>query len=135
MAIGASQLAVISRLFSSAVFREMATKGRSAAFARLFRESSLANSHHSLSRVADAFEAAFTILRAGGCRDEYIYKAALTHRVLLGTHSLKTACMMTEFRVETCKADLAILNGTSTVYEIKSERDSLGRLEIGRAHV
>jgi hypothetical protein len=27
-----------------------------------------------------------------------------------------------------CKADLAILNGTSTVYEIKSERDSLVRL-------
>jgi hypothetical protein len=28
-----------------------------------------------------------------------------------------------------CKADLAILNGTSTVYEIKSERDSLARLD------
>ena len=37
--------------------------------------------------------------------------------------------MLTEFRAGTCKADLAILNGTATVYEIKSERDSLTRLE------
>jgi hypothetical protein len=37
--------------------------------------------------------------------------------------------MLNEFRVGECKADLAILNGTSTVYEVKSERDSLSRLE------
>lgn len=36
--------------------------------------------------------------------------------------------MLTEFRAGACKADLAILNGTASVYEIKSERDSLGRL-------
>ena len=36
--------------------------------------------------------------------------------------------MLSEFRAGTCKADLVILNGTSTVYEIKSERDSLVRL-------
>jgi len=37
--------------------------------------------------------------------------------------------MLNEFRVGECKADLAILNGTAKVYEVKSERDSLGRLE------
>jgi hypothetical protein len=37
--------------------------------------------------------------------------------------------MLNEFRVGECKADLAILNGTSTVYEVKSERDSLSRLQ------
>ncbi|CCF22247.1 conserved protein of unknown function; Putative Phage P4 cII-like protein (fragment) (plasmid) [Pseudorhizobium banfieldiae] len=36
--------------------------------------------------------------------------------------------MLTEFRAGACKADVAILNGTATVYEIKSERDSLSRL-------
>jgi hypothetical protein len=36
--------------------------------------------------------------------------------------------MLTEFRAGSCKADLVILNGTATVYEIKSERDSLVRL-------
>ncbi|GJM30949.1 MAG: hypothetical protein DHS20C17_35840 [Cyclobacteriaceae bacterium] len=37
--------------------------------------------------------------------------------------------MLTEFRVGNCKADYVILNGTATVYEIKSERDTLSRLE------
>jgi hypothetical protein len=51
------------------------------------------------------------------------------HKILLGKHSLQTASMLNEFRVCECKADLAILNGTATVYEVKSERDSLSRLE------
>lgn len=123
-----SQLSAISRLFSSAVFREMALKGRSGLFSRLFKESQLTE-QFSMTHVRDAFEAAFGVLKAGSYRDEYTYKAALTHKVLLGTHSLSTACMLNEFRVGECKADLAILNGTATVYEIKSERDSLSRLE------
>ncbi|WP_459594903.1 sce7726 family protein, partial [Enterobacter hormaechei] len=48
---------------------------------------------------------------------------------MLGKHSLRTACMLNEFRIGSCKAALIILNGTGTVYEIKSERDSLSRLQ------
>lgn len=121
-------LSSLSRLFSSAVFKEMATHGQSPLFAQLLMQSAL-SCRQALSTVADAFEAAFDVLKGVGNRDEYIYKAALTHKVLLGTHSLRTASMLTEFRVENCKADLVILNGTATVYEIKSERDSLARLE------
>lgn len=79
--------------------------------------------------VREFFDTAFETLRRGESRHEYVYKAALTHKILLGKHSLQTASMLTEFRVGGCKADVAILNGTSTVYEIKSERDSLSRLE------
>jgi hypothetical protein len=80
-------------------------------------------------RVCAVFEAAFSLLKREGYRHEYIYKAALTHKILLGTHSLQTASMIHEFRVGDCKADVAILNGTATVYEVKSERDSLTRLK------
>ena len=124
-----SQRSAISRLFSSAVFRELATKGRSPLFARLFNQSLVDFVTKPNAKVLDAFESAFAVLRTNGLRDEYVYRAALTHKVLLGTHSLRTACMLSEFRTGTCKADVAILNGTSTVYEIKSERDSLTRLE------
>ena len=79
--------------------------------------------------MGNVFEEAFSLLKREGYRHEYIYKAALTHKILLGKHSLQTASMLNEFRVGECKADLAILNGTSTVYEVKSERDSLNRLE------
>jgi hypothetical protein len=123
------QLAAISRLFSSSVIQEMARKGKSPLFARLATQSRLLKDFQASERVHGLFEAAFAILRREGYRHEYIYKAALTQKILLGKHSLQTASMLNEFRVGECKADLAILNGTATVYEVKSERDSLCRLE------
>ncbi|MDD2988099.1 MAG: sce7726 family protein [Zoogloea sp.] len=124
----ATQLSALSRLFSSAVFREMGRKGRSPLFTRLFHQTGLSGQSIAKGTVATAFEAAFAVLRKSGFRDEYVYRAALTHNILLGRHSLSTASMLTEFRAGSCKADLAILNGTATVYEIKSDRDSLARL-------
>ena len=118
----------MTRLFSSAVFREMAKKGSSALFARLIALTDIADRCADDATVGAAFNATFDVLKTAGRRDEYIYRSALTHNVLMGTHSLNTACMLTEFRAGACKADLAILNGTATVYEIKSERDSLARL-------
>lgn len=107
----------------------MLKKGQSPLFARLFDLSGLSFLNADQETVASAFETAFSILRKSGLRDEYVYRAALTHNVLLGRHSLRTASMLTEFRAGSCKADLVILNGTSTVYEIKSDRDSLARLD------
>jgi hypothetical protein len=123
------QLAAISRFFSSTVVREMARTGRSPLFARLARQSSLLDSLASSEPASSLFEKAFSLLKREGYRHEYIYKTALMHKILLGKHSLQTASMLTEFRVCECKADLVILNGTATVYEVKSERDSLSRLE------
>ncbi|HRE61070.1 MAG TPA: sce7726 family protein [Micropepsaceae bacterium] len=123
------QLAATSRLFSSSVIRELARKGRSPLFARLAQQSRLAVYLSKSISVSGLFEEAFALLRREGVRHEYIYKAALTHRILLGKHNLRTASMLNEFRVGECVADLAILNGTGTVYEVKSERDSLSRLE------
>lgn len=125
----AHQLTAISRLFSSSVIREMARRGKSPLFARLATESCLLTLHSPQDHVFAVFDSAFSLLKQRGNRDEYVYKAALVEKVLLGKHSLHTASMLTEFRAGECKADLAILNGTSTVYEIKSERDSLSRLE------
>jgi len=127
--LGAEQLAAISRLFSSSVVQEMAKKGRSPLFARLANQSRLQSFLSPSACVSALFDAAFALLKREGYRHEYIYRAALTHKILLGKHSLQTASMMNEFRVGECKADVAILNGTATVYEIKSERDSLARLE------
>jgi hypothetical protein len=124
-----SQLAAIARLFSSAVLREMARQGSSALFARLAREAIASSNLSAESRVGGFFDAAFELFKRIDCRHEYIYKATVTQKILLGRHSLQTASMLSEFRIGDCKADVSILNGTATVYEIKSERDSLSRLE------
>lgn len=123
------KLPALTRLFSAAVFREMARKGQSALFTRLLKEAGIVDQLAPNATVGEAFDFAFNILKVAGYRDEYIYRAAVSQKVLLGTHSLRTASMLSEFRAGSCKADLVILNGTATVYEIKSERDSLTRLE------
>ena len=127
--IDANQASAISRLFSSSVIKEMARTGKSPLLARLARESGLLDVLRPPNTVSDLFEAAFSILKKKAHRHEYVYKSALTNNVLLGTHNLQTASMITEFRSGQCKADLVIFNGTATVYEIKSERDTLSRLE------
>ncbi|WP_198513025.1 sce7726 family protein [Achromobacter ruhlandii] len=72
-----------------------------------------------LASVGDAFDFAFKCLMARENRDEYVYKSAITQRILLGRHSLRSACMLNEFRVGQCKADLVFF---------LSERDDLARL-------
>ena len=124
-----SQVLAISRFFSTTVIQEMARRERSPLLARLLRESRLVDISPESETVCQIFEIAFSFLKRKHCRHEYIYKTALTQKVLLGVHNLQTASMLTEFRVGKCKADYAILNGTATVYEIKSERDTLSRLE------
>jgi len=122
------QLPALTRLFSAAVLREMARKGESTTFRRLVELTDMLERVGQNATVGDVFDSAFEILKIGGHRDEYVYRAAVTQKILMGTHSLRTASMLNEFRVGNCKADLVILNGTATVYEIKSERDSLARL-------
>lgn len=124
-----SQHAAMARLFSSGAIRDLARKGYSPLISRLLNESDLCSRLGSNCTLRIAFDWAFNILKIKGYRHEYIYKNAIAQKVLLGKHSLNTSCMLTEFRAGHCKADVVILNGTSVVYEIKSERDKLDRLE------
>lgn len=129
MHLQATSTAALSRLFSAGVFQELAAYGRSPMFKRLVNDSGLLRDFEPDTTVGDIFNEAFEALRKSNIRNEYVYRAALVRNVLIGTHSLATASMLTEFRTGNSKADLVILNGTATVYEIKSERDSLVRLE------
>src|SRR5579862_9453979 len=85
--LATDQLAAISRLFSSSVVREMARKGKSPLFARLVTQSQLFDSISLSKQVYAIFDTAFSLLQREGYRHEYIYKAALTHKILLGKHS------------------------------------------------
>lgn len=61
---------------------------------------------------------------------EYVYKNAIaTELYLTGRHSLNESLLTSEFRSGKSRADVVIVNGTTTVYEVKSEFDSLKRLE------
>lgn len=123
-----NQLSALSRLFSPRLITEIAQKGQSPLFPRLINQSGILHFTNIDMCIGSVFVNAFKTLRISGQRSEYVYKAAVANNILLGRHSLNTASMLTEFRIGPSKADLVILNGTGTVYEIKSERDSLARL-------
>lgn len=62
-------------------------------------------------------------------RMEYFYKNTLLNKLLLGKHSLKTTTALTELSIGKSKADFVMINGKGIVYEIKTELDTLDRLE------
>ena len=123
-----SQSAALARMFSARVMQELARDGQSPLFTRLLHQTSLPRALRPNWQVRDLFDEAFSLLRKKNNRHEYVYKSAIAAKILLGCHNLNTACMLTEFRVHRSRADAAILNGTSSAYEIKSERDKLDRL-------
>lgn len=123
------QLSAADRLFSSTVIQEMAKKGRSPVFSRLLKQIGLDGFTVSSKSVGDVFDSVFDMLKMENYRHEYTYKTAITQKRFLGIHSINTASMLTEFRVGSSKADVVILNGTASAYEIKSERDNLDRLQ------
>ena len=61
-------------------------------------------------------------------RCEYIYKNAIA-RLYLAQEDVQNSLLTSELRVGESRSDVVILNGTSTVYEIKSEYDSFERLD------
>lgn len=62
-------------------------------------------------------------------RNEYFYKNTLINKILVGIHSVNTTTALSELPVNNSKADLVMINGNAIVYEIKTELDSLHRIE------
>lgn len=61
-------------------------------------------------------------------RNEYIYKNVIINDLLIGQFGLETTNALNEFRINKSIADLVLLNGTSKVFEIKTELDNPVRL-------
>jgi hypothetical protein len=114
--------------FSPSVIECLIKNGKSKYLSEVLQNSGLLNNTIKEMTLSEFYDWLYEQISTS-YKSEYIYKNAITNNILLGKHSLKTSYMLTEFRVENCKADVVILNGTSTVYEIKSEYDSLDRIE------
>lgn len=87
--------------------------------------SSHKNEQQALSSI---FEAAWDHL-ARAYRNEYVYKNDLVSRVVFGRHSPRTASFQVELPVGRSIVDVAVANGTTTAYEIKTEYDTAKRLK------
>lgn len=122
--------ALVARFFSESTIRSFLhdTKSAQTFLSEFQYHFSQSDSPFQGGTYRDLFDFAYKYLLKN-YRNEYIYKNAIAKNILLGKHSLNTAVMLQEFRIGKCKADTVVLNGTSNVYEIKSELDTLDRLQ------
>ena len=118
----------LSRIFSGPSIQTLATDGRCDFISSVVKSSGILDELRPVTTWESFFEKTYSYL-FNNYRNEYVYKNAIANKILLGRHSLNTSNLLTEFRVDKSKADIVILNGTSSVYEIKSEFDSFERLE------
>lgn len=77
--------------------------------------------------IAEIYDSAWMVIRKL-YRNEYVYKSEIANRIVFGRHSPRTAGLHVELPAAGSIADLAIYNGTSTAYEIKTDLDSAARL-------
>lgn len=118
----------LANSFSPVVMNALINNGHSKYLSEVLIASGILGELDTDINLSEFFEWLYEFL-SDSYRNEYIYKNAIVNKILLGRHSLNTSCMLSEFRVGNCKADVVILNDTSTVYEIKSEYDSFKRIE------
>lgn len=118
----------LAKIFSPTIIKELSINGNSKKLRRILDELGLLSQLDLKKDLATFFNDIYLFL-SKNYRNEYIYKNTIIKKILLGKHSLNTAYLINECRVGNSKADSVILNGTSTVYEIKSEFDTFNRLE------
>jgi hypothetical protein len=118
----------LAKIFSPTIIKELSINGNSEKLTRVLKELELLSQLDLKKDLSSFFNDVYNFLLKN-YRNEYIYKNTIIKKVLLGKHSLNTAYLINECRVGNSKADSVILNGTSTVYEIKSEFDTFNRLD------
>lgn len=62
-------------------------------------------------------------------QNEYVYKNEIINELLIKNYGVKTTVAFNEFRVENSIADLALFNGETKAFEIKTELDTPRRLK------
>jgi len=118
----------LSYLFSASVLNELFHFNHSKRLVQILNDFDMLNKISPNITIKEFFENSYKELLKH-YRNEYVFKNAIAEKILIGRHSVKSSSLFTEFRVHTSKADVVIFNGTSHVYEIKTDLDKLDRLE------
>lgn len=118
----------VASVFSTAVFASLGADDEPSIRKRLAPILALVEDRPTAT-LADAFKEAHSLLRRQ-YRSEYFYKNQVISKLVFGRHRPTTASAILELPAGRSIADLVVLNGTSTVFEVKTDLDSLARLEV-----
>lgn len=116
---------VLNRVFSQKTIKDILLKGTSPVLNEAYEQLMGAGK---TSDNEEKFASLYKVLEKE-YRNEYYYKNTLLNKLLLGRHSLNTTTALSELSIDDSKADFVLLNGRAVVYEIKTELDTLNRLE------
>lgn len=76
----------------------------------------------------DLYDRAFNSL-LHNYKNEFVFTNLIFQKIFISRHKLSKSVLLNELRIGTAKADIVILNGSSCVYEVKSDVDNLTRLQ------
>ncbi len=122
MQLSNTELRLLARAFTRPVFSELG-RGHVPEIVAQAAEVVKASS----ASIAHVLQVAYENLRAA-YRFEYVYKNEIASKIVFAKYSPRTASLVSEMRTGDSILDVAIFNGTSTAYEIKTEYDTLARL-------
>lgn len=118
---------LLSTLFSSAFMKRLIEGNHHQYISGVLQQTNFRSQVKETHSVQKILNKVFEFLTCN-YRCEYVFKTAVLNEILLKRHDLINSRYLTEFRAANAKADILILNGTSSVYEIKSDIDNLDRL-------
>jgi len=118
---------LLANLFSSTFIKQVINNEHQLYFHGILRQTNFEKELKKSIPLGSALHEVFNFLNEN-YRCEYVFKTAILNELLLKRHDLIESAYLTEFRAFNAKADIIILNGTSTVYEIKSDIDNFARL-------
>ena len=120
-----TELRCYANMFSTSKFYKLVESGDVSYISSKISKYGI-NSSKPIKTIRDYLMYAYNSL-LNNYRNEYVYKNLIINKILLGKHSLNTTTILNEFKIGKSIADLVLLNGTSKVFEIKTELDSLYR--------
>ncbi|MBB6585849.1 sce7726 family protein, partial [Ralstonia solanacearum] len=123
----AERLRLFARMFTRPVFANLARSGNWQVALGFLAEHGLLIPASKSQSVASLYESAWLEMRRA-YRNEFVYKTEIAGRIVFGRHSPNTASLHVELPVGRSIVDVAVFNGTSTAYEIKTEFDTPKRL-------
>jgi hypothetical protein len=113
----------MSAIFTGPVFKSVFHSGNSDYCLANIRKYRLMAGIRKGSSVRNAISVAYRHLNEH-YRSEYYYKNTIANKLLIERHDLNQTTLINEFRIGGSIADLVMVNGVNTVYEIKTELDS-----------
>lgn len=126
--INDSYLPIYAKFFSRSIILEFLYKKEPKFIIETLKNSSVNTQEISSLRYKDLFDKVYDRI-SKGYLCEYVYKNETLYHEILSNRHKDEAKLLSEVAVGGSKADIVVINGTTTVYEIKTELDTVNRLE------